>query len=271
MPHILVFDVENSPTMAAVWGMFKQYIRKEQVSSGWYMLSWAAKWLYGTEIMSDVLTPEESKKNDDTRLMESLWELFHAADIIIGHNIIQFDVRKANTRFVQAGLPPPSTYQMIDTLSHARNNFAFSRNDLDYLCEKFEVPNRKADNGGMERWMKCMQGDPDALLEMEEYNRQDIFASEDLYYAMRPWIKSHPNLGLYMDDAGADRCYKCGSIDLEWLKYPNGEDKLFRTGVNAYPEYRCSHCKSIGRSRFSAYDKGERKHITSKIPQVSVG
>lgn len=272
-PNILVFDVENSFTAAALWRIYKVgYIPKEHVLDEWYMLSWAAKWLYASEdtLMSDVVTPEESLANDDTRLMKSLWELFDIADIVIGHNIIKFDVRKANTRFVTSGLMPPSTYQMIDTLSHARNNFSFSRNDLDYLCMQFGLGERKADNGGMARWIACTRGDAEALKEMEKYNRQDIKASEELYIAMRPWMKSHPNLGLYMD-AEADMCYKCGSVDLEWLKTADGRDKLFRTTVNAYPEYRCNSCKSIGRSRFSAYERGGRKHITSKIPQISVG
>ena len=264
LPRILVFDLENAPTEAAVWGMFKQFIRKEQIVSEWYMLSWSAKWLFDSEVHSDVLTPDESIKNDDKRLMESLWTMIDQADIIVGHNILGFDIQKMNTRFVVNGMMPPSSVQAIDTLYQARRNFAFSRNDLDYLCKQFKLSNRKSDSGGMERWLKCIKGDPEALLEMEKYNRQDIAASEELYLAMMPWMKSHPNLALYMSNK-ADACHRCGSIDLDWLKLPDGSSKCYFTNVNKYPEYRCNHCGGNGRSRFSSMSKEERKFITSPV------
>ena len=116
----------------------------------------------------------------------------------------------------------------------------------------------------MNRWLKCIKGDPEALLEMEKYNRQDIAASEELYLAMMPWMKSHPNLALYMKNK-SDACYKCGSMDIEWLTNNDGSDKLYYTNVNKYSVYRCNHCKSIGRSRFSAMAKDERKFITSPV------
>ena len=264
LPKILVYDLENAPTEAAVWGMFKQYIRKEQIISEWYMLSWAAKWLFDTEIVSDVITPDESVKNDDKRIMESLWNLIDEADIIVGHNILGFDIQKMNTRFVVNGMNPPSSVQAIDTLLQARKNFAFSRNDLDYLCGQFQLSERKADNGGMNRWLRCIKGEPDALIEMETYNRQDIAASEELYLAMRAWMKAHPNLALYMDQK-ADACHRCGSINLDWLKNPDGTSKCYNTNVNAYPEYRCNQCGGNGRSRFSSLSKEDRKFITSPV------
>lgn len=264
LPRILVFDLENAPTEAAVWGMFKQFIRKEQIVSEWYMLSWSAKWLFEPEIYSDVLTPDESIQNADKRIMESLWTMIDQADILIGHNILGFDIQKMNTRFVVNGIMPPSSVQAIDTLLQARKNFAFSRNDLDYLCLQFGLSERKAHSGGMERWLRCIKGDADALKEMEKYNRQDIAASEELYLAMLPWMKSHPNLALYMDQE-TDACHRCGSIDLDWLKKPNGKPKCYVTNVNQYPEYRCNKCDGNGRSRFSEMSKEDRRHITSPV------
>lgn len=244
--------------------MFKQFIRKEQIVDEWYMLSWSAKWLFETGIVSDVLTPEEAIDGNDKRIMESLWDLIDQADILVGHNIQGFDIQKMNSRFVVNGMMPPSSCQYIDTLYQSRRNFAFSRNDLDYLCGQFKLGERKADNGGMSRWMKCMLGDPESLTEMEKYNRQDISASEELYLAMLPWMKGHPNLALYMENK-ADACHRCGSIDLDWLKLPSGEPKCYVTNVNMYPEYRCNKCHGTGRSRFSSMKKEDRKFITSPV------
>ena len=161
-------------------------------------------------------------------------------------------------RFVMNGMIPPSPFQIVDTLTAARKNFAFTSNKLDYLTKQFGVT-RKADNGGMERWLGCMRGNPQDLLDMEEYNKQDVIATEELYLAMRPWIKTHPNLALYMDNE-ADTCYKCGSINILWE-----DSKFYYTNVNRYPVYRCNDCGSIGRGRHSAMNKDDRKHITSPI------
>lgn len=258
LPRIFVFDVENSPSKAAVWRMWKQNINNNQITEEWYMLSWSGKWLFDTEVYSDVLTSEEAIDGKDGRIMESLWGFIDHADILVGHNINQFDVLKMNTRFVINGIMPPSPYQTIDTLYAARKNFSFTSNKLDYLCKQFGVA-RKADNGGMERWLGCCDGNPRDLIDMEKYNRQDIIATEELYLAMRPYIKNHPNLALYMDNE-SDACYKCGSPDVSWLP-----DKFYYTGLNKYSVYRCNKCNSVGRSRYSAVSKEEKKHITSPV------
>ena len=257
MPRIFVFDLENAPSKAAVWRMWKQNIYNDQITEEWYMLSWSGKWMFDTEIYSDVLTPKEAIEGGDKRIMESLWKYIDHADILIGHNINQFDVKKMNTRFVVNGLMPPAPYQTIDTLDAAKRNFSFTSNKLDYLCKQFGVA-RKADNGGMKRWLGCCDGNEKDLADMEKYNKQDIIATEELYLAMRPYIKSHPNLALYMDST-TDLCYKCGSSDIEWL------DRFYYTNVNKYSVYRCRECNSLGRSRHTALSKEEGKHITSPV------
>lgn len=265
LPRIFVVDVENAPSMAAVWRMWKQNINNDQITEEWYMLSWSGKWLMDTEIYSDVLTSEEAKEGKDKRIMKSLWQFVDHADILVGHNLDRFDVLKMNTRFIINGLMPPSSYQTIDTLVAAKKNFSFTSNKLDYLCKQFGV-SRKADNGTIKRWIGCTQGDPVCLKDMDAYNQQDIMATEELYLAMRPYIKNHPNIGLYLDNK-TESCYKCGSPNIEWLYDESGDPKCYYTGVNKYHIYRCreDNCKSIGRSRFSAISKEQKKNITSPV------
>lgn len=262
-PNIIILDVENSPSLAAVWGIHKQFLNTQQIVQEWYMFSWALKYLHGTEIHSDVVTPEESLRRDDSRIMESLWEFIDYADIIIGHNLDRFDKLKINSRFLQHGLNPPSSYETVDTLKVAKSQFSFTSNKLDYLCRLLGIP-RKIDNGGIERWIRCMDGSPEDLMDMEKYNRHDITITEDLYLKLRPYIKSHPNLGLYYP-ADIDCCYKCGSIDIDWLYKENGEAVLYKTTVNAFPEYRCNICQSVGRSRYSAFEPEQRRHVTAPV------
>ena len=145
IPNIFIFDVENAPTKGAIWGMFKQYISLSQLMEEWYMLSWAGKWLGDVKIYGDLLTPQEAKNSNDKRIMETLWRFIDAADILIGHNIKFFDIRKANARFIKYGFSPPSPYQMVDTRTEASKNFAFTSNKLDYLCKELDI-DRKMEN-----------------------------------------------------------------------------------------------------------------------------
>jgi DNA polymerase elongation subunit (family B) len=256
-PNVLLLDIENSPSLAAVWGVNKQVIHTSQIVQEWYMFSWAARWLHSTEMFSDVITPEESVNQDDERIVRSLWEFVDYADIIVGHNVVMFDAPKANARFLKYGIDPPSSYQLVDTLRAARRHFLFTSNKLDYLCQQLGIP-RKISHEGMELWLKCMRGDSDALQRMLEYNEHDVVITEDLYIKLLPYMKSHPNMGLFYKSE-VDLCYKCGSSDLDWL------DTFYYTNVNKFSEYRCNKCGSIGRSRFSAYGKDERKHLTSPV------
>jgi len=76
--------------------------------------------------MSDIVTSKEVVNEDDERIVNSLWKLFDEADIIIAHNGGNFDIPNMNTRFIVNKLPPPSAYQMIDTLKVARKGFGFT-------------------------------------------------------------------------------------------------------------------------------------------------
>ena len=67
LPKILIFDIETTPMPVWVWDFGKQYVPhtnlvKDKAGNQkfWYVLSWAAKWLYDDDTISDVLTPEEA-------------------------------------------------------------------------------------------------------------------------------------------------------------------------------------------------------------------
>src|SRR5680860_822171 len=91
LPRILLFDIETLPMWIRVWGLYKQRPNIKQIVKDWIVLSWSAKWLDGTEMMSDILTPKEIKDRDDSRICKSIWKLIDEASIIIAHNCNRFD------------------------------------------------------------------------------------------------------------------------------------------------------------------------------------
>ena len=255
LPKVLILDIETAPIKAYVWGLWKQNVYLDQIQSDWFMLTWAAKWLFGNEIYSDKLTSEEALQEDDKRLVKGIWELLEKADIVIAHNGKHFDIPKMNARFIQNGLGPTTPYQTIDTLQVARKQFGFSSNKLEALARKFEIESKDATDFNL--WKECMYGNTDALLYMETYNRQDTNILEEMYLKLRPWIKSHPNTGLYMETKESV-CPNCGSNNIKTV----GQ---YVTHVSKFNTFRCEDCGSIGRFRTNQVSKDISKNLTISI------
>jgi len=237
---VLIFDIETAPSVGYIWGKWQQNINDCQLINEWFMLTWSAKWLFHDEVLNAKLTGKEALKQNDKRIAKSIWKLLDEADIIIGHNIKKFDLKKLNARFLLHGLGTPSSFELIDTLLHARKSFSVHSNKLDYLAQILGVGS-KVNHDGFSMWDKCYKGDEEALAKMAEYNNGDILINESVYLEIRPFIKPHPNLGLYIGD-DIERCPSCGSDDLKIT----GD---YYTTTNSYPELTCSNCGSNSRSR----------------------
>lgn len=236
VPRILLFDIETTPVKAYVWRMWRENIRNEQIIDDWHMISWAAKWLNEPEYMSDVISPSAIKKHDDKKIVKSLYKLIDEADVIVAHAANRFDVKRMNTRFILNGLTPPSPYKVIDTLRVAKRYFAFSHNNLETLAQL--IGKEEKQHTTFELWKRCLMGDREALEEMRTYNIQDVAALEDIYYALRGWIKGHPNMNLLQGTTLS--CANCGNDELE-LK------GTYRTAVREYESYRCKNCGAYSR------------------------
>lgn len=266
-PKVLLFDIETAPMQVDVWSLRQHgWISPDSIRKDWFIISWAAKWLYSGRCYSDVVSPKEAEARDDSRVVEGLWELLDAADVVISHNGNRFDIKKANTRFLLHGYPPPHSYRSVDTLQIAKKHFAFSSNKLDYINKQLGLPPKL--ETGYELWLKCEDGDKEALKRMVTYNREDVFIMEETYMSLRPWISNHPNLPLLANMDGT-ACPVCMSDDLS----PEG---LYYTHLYKYQEYRCQSCGAIGRGRRSLKpDEGQKlirpNHNMSptSIPKIS--
>lgn len=227
----LCIDIETTPNLAHVWGLWDQNVGLNQLLEATEMLCFAAKWL-GEPKMFFARKGEDG----DSRDMVSLaWNLLNDADVVMHFNGKRFDVPHLNREFVTFGMNPPSPYQQIDLLSAVRAKFKFPSNKLDYVLKALGLEG-KVKHAGHELWIKCMAGDPKAWAKMRVYNKRDVWALEDLYYRIQPWVPSHPNVGLFVDEPGAvDMCPACGStnLKLQGNRY---------TAMGKYQRYQCSDC-----------------------------
>lgn len=239
VPKVLIIDIETTPLQAHTWHTGKQRIGYQQIINEWFMLSFACKWLFDSKIHGSVLTPEEAINKDDSRLAREFWKFLDQADVIIGHNAQNFDIPKAQTRFLMNKLAPPSPFRIIDTLLVARKNFRFSSNKLDYISDLM-LNDRKL-HTDFDLWLRCLEGDAPSLEAMLTYNKKDVLLGEEAYVFLRPYIKSHPNMAIYQE-SHEPSCPTCGSANID-------ECGHYTTSVNRYLAFRCKDCGSICRSR----------------------
>ena len=248
--RILNMDIETAPMLAFVWGCFKQFVNPDQLLEPSQVICWAAKWLGDDTMMFDGMQKDIKRSENvldfyqysDERVVRGMWELFNEADIIVGHNGQAFDTKTLNARWIKHGLPPPSPYRFVDTLSMVKDTTRLPRNKLESVGRYYGI-GQKLEHEGFGLWVKCMCGDKEAWAKMRSYNEQDVLLDEKAYMLYRPWATRHPNVALHYQD-GARRCIVCGSTAVV-------EDTAHQAHTNAsvFPSYRCESCGKVMRGR----------------------
>lgn len=247
-PKILLFDCETSPILAYVWGLWDNNVSLDQIKEDWYLLSWSAKWLGDKKVMCDALPmhPKYKKGRDNEKLiLQSLWKLLDEADIVIAHNARKFDMAKLYAKFLEYGMPPPSPCRIIDTLVEAKKHFKLTSNKLDYIAELLGF-GRKIRTDFL-LWVACMEGDLEAWDKMIRYNKRDTVLLEKVYLKMRPWMRTHPNLGVFLE-GDKPACPICGGSHLQRRGYVT-------TNLSRYQRFQCQDCGGWSRGRANDIDR----------------
>jgi DNA polymerase elongation subunit (family B) len=225
---ILLLDIETAPNLAYVWGLYKENIPIARLVESGYVLCFAAKWVGEERIRFNSI-------RDDTHpeiMLDEIHSLLDEADVVVHYNGTHFDIPTLNREFLLYGFTPPSPYYQVDLLKVARERFKFSSNKLEFIAKELQITN-KVKHAGYSLWTGCMNNDPASWEQMEEYNKGDVVTLEDLYKVFLPWIKNHPNHGLYSDNKNI--CPSCGSTH-----YHKRGKLTTRAGI--YERYHCQGC-----------------------------
>lgn len=243
--RILHIDIETAPNKVYAWGLFKQTVAINQIEEPGYTLCFAARW-HGMKkrIFKSIY-------HDGHEVMvKTAWDLFEEADTIVHYNGTSFDVPTLNREFILEGYVPPSDYFQVDLYRVVRGSFRFASNKLDYVAQQLGL-GKKISHKGMELWRACMAGDEAAWKTMKRYNIQDVNLLEDLYLKLLPWIKTHPNHGLFVDEGDENEltCRNCGSNHIQ-------KRGTRRTTVAHYQQYQCMECGKWQRGRLQTKKTG---------------
>jgi DNA polymerase elongation subunit (family B) len=242
---ILILDIETAPNTAYIWGMFKENIPLARLIETGYVLCWSAKWLG-----SDNIYFSSVKEKGTISMLTEIHTLLDEADAVIHFYGRRFDIPMLNREFLQYGFAPPSPYKQIDVHTACKSTFKFVSNKLEHVAN-FLGLKPKVKHEGFELWVKCMNDDKEAWEKMEEYNKGDVLTLEEVYNAMKPWIKNHPNFSAYNM---ALICPQCGSNHYQ-------SRGTYETATCIYNRYQCSECKKWFRSTKNIGAKAGEKFV----------
>lgn len=242
-PRILTIDIETSPALVYVWGLYKQNIAISQIEEPTRVICFAAKWLDEDRVMffgEDELTHRE--------VVQRAFDLLDQADAVITFNGDNFDIPHLNREFIEEGLGRPAPFQSIDLYKVVKKHHRFLSNKLAWITERLELTG-KLEHEGFELWRKCLNKDPAGWAVMRAYDCQDVLTTEELYRELLVWIDNHPNMNLFKPPSDVPVCPKCEVDALQKRGYR-------RTKVSVFQRYQCMACGgwSSGGKRLQGVD-----------------
>lgn len=248
--RILFLDIECSMAKFYGYGIFDQNIPISHIIEHPRMIAFTAKW-YGK---SKVHAFSEYHQSRDEMLQE-MHALLDEADVVIGYNSKNFDIKWINSEFAVEGMKPPSPYKQIDIMQEAKRNFRLISRKLDYLAERI-LGDNKIDYSMAKMWVIVDNPDTDEATRKREWNammkyaKKDTLLLEPLFEELLPWIKiPHPASSL-----DGLRCRKCGSESLR----PNGSTL---TAEGRYRKYLCENC--------GGHTRGTKREAIGETREIS--
>jgi predicted RNA-binding Zn-ribbon protein involved in translation (DUF1610 family)/rRNA-processing protein FCF1 len=248
----LIFDIETAPSIAYVWGAWKQNIGLDMdIEPEGYIMSLSYKWLG-----NDTLYYIESRTDDDKELLLMFRDVLDEADFVVAHNGKKFDIPMINTRLAIHSIHPPAPYKVIDTLQIAKKEMRFRRNSLAHLAEVLDCKHKKLSHSkfpGFKLWDECLKDNDEAWAEMRLYNEYDVIVLEEVYKKLRPFASNHPNVTTG-DDPTSLACPKCGSNHVR-------KRGFFTTNKGKYQRYSCDSCGGWSSETYMVNTRENRKNL----------
>ena len=225
---ILALDIETSPILAWVWGLWDQNVSIGQIKEDPRIIAFSAQWYDKTKVMF-----WSEYHHTRQEMLQAFYDLLDEADIVLGYNSVSFDIVWIEGELVSEGFERPSPFKQIDLLRIARKHTKFPSKKLDYVALRL-LGDRKEKHPGMQMWIDCLEGDEatkkKAWKIMKSYALKDTALLFPLFEALRPYIKMPFPVS---DDPLA--CPNCGSHKYQKRGFQ-------RTSASRYQRYQCGSC-----------------------------
>lgn len=147
---------------------------------------------------------------DDKKLLQEFLKVYTRDDIgiVIGHNIIMFDLPYLQARMSHHDLGVLPNLARVDTYFVAKSKFKIRGKSLGSIAEFLGCRYKKTPLAP-EIWRKAGRGDEGSLDYIAAHNAADIRVTKQVYEKLAPLMMRHPVIG----DYGA--CHNCGKHSLQ--------------------------------------------------------
>lgn len=193
---ILYLDIESSKSLYYSYGarVASGYLRTDDLVREYFIICWSASYLHDDHVWSDSVNIKEAQAWNDGNILQKIHDLMESADIIAGHNVDRFDIRKLNTRFARHGIEPVVGKKTIDTLKIARSKMAFESNKLDYISRFYGF--RPKDDITDDDWRQLLEKPDKALLnKIQTYNIGDVNSGKSVLRKLMRMANKKPYYG----------------------------------------------------------------------------
>lgn len=193
---ILYLDIEVSKSLYFNYGakVPSKYLRSDDLVHEYYIICWSASYLHDDKVWKGCVAPEDAKNWTDAKILKPIRDLMASADILAGHNIDAFDIKKLNTRFMKNGLEPVIGKKTYDTLKIARSKLALESNKLDEILKWYGL--RPKDDITNSDWLEIVTKPTKAILKkVMDYNVNDVEGGKAVLRRFTPISGKNPYYG----------------------------------------------------------------------------
>lgn len=192
---IMIFDVETSQIPCKIWYTGKQFVNHTQLRGETKIITVSWQWVDEDKVHS--LTWDEN--HSDEELLRRFIAEYNKADLVVGQNSNNFDIRIVQARCAKFNIPYNVYVRSFDIQKAAKKYFRIPSYSLAYMTKFFGVE-QKLTHDGIKLWDAVEDGTPEeqkeALQKMVDYNIGDIVATTALYYRLRPFFGHTIHLGV---------------------------------------------------------------------------
>ena len=230
---VLYLDIECSPNIADVWGLWDQNVGLSQLKQSSRIIGFGYRW--NTKKRARWIGEDKVSRHV---MLLAAHHLCDEADIVVTYNGNSYDIKVLNAEWVKEGITPPSPFKSIDLYRVVAKNFRFPSKKLAYVAQQL-IGDTKIAHSGHDLWNGCLDPNVDvetrraAWTMMSKYCRQDVDLLVPLHEALTPWLSDTANLAFLNQQHSG--CPKCGSTTLV-------KRGFHYTPTRKYQRYKCNGC-----------------------------
>lgn len=209
----LFFDIETRPMEVYTFEVGKKiFIPYQNIKTPWSIICICYKWEHEDEV--HYLTWD--KNQSDKEMLFDFIKIANTADVLVGHNSDQFDIKRIRTRCIYHRIPMFPKYRSFDTFTKSRSGFSFDSNSLNFIGGYLGL-GEKMHHEGMPLWIKCVNGDKEALDTMVTYCMRDVVLLQDVYEVLEHYVRPEIHTGV-LNGEGRHSCPICGCREINFVK-----------------------------------------------------